>query len=278
MPGSTLAPCSLQLGTTPAASYREYAPLAELRRDVVCTWTLEIDARSNRHEQRVLPDGCSDIIWVADAQPFVVGPMTSSVLSTAKAGVTLVGVRLRPDAAMRILGVPADQLTDRRARLDELWDRRMVQEASDRLWGARTTSRRLAVAQQLVATRHRARDDETVRRAVALLTAIREGQVDTIARQLGMSPRQLRRRFAAAVGYSPKLFHRIVRFQRLLALAHARPAARFDALALHAGYADQPHMTRDVAEFSGVTPTALLGKVDSALSLADMLQDASATS
>ena len=43
-------------------------------------------------------------------------------------------------------------------------------------------------------------------------------------RALGVSERQLRRRFADAVGYGPKTLARVLRFQRFLALARRRRA------------------------------------------------------
>jgi AraC-like DNA-binding protein len=67
------------------------------------------------------------------------------------------------------------------------------------------------------------------------------------------------------------MFQRIVRFQKLLALSKDHSSARLGDAAHAAGYADQAHMTREVGEFAGVTPSALLGKVDSALALYDLL-------
>ena len=71
-----------------------------------------------------------------------------------------------------------------------------------------------------------------------------------------MSERQLRRRFADAVGYGPKTLARVLRFQRFLALA-----GRGDdlaGLAFEAGYADQAHLTRECRRLSGRTPAELV--------------------
>jgi AraC-like DNA-binding protein len=261
-------PCTLQVGEGPPSVYREYGPPPELVPYVICAWTLEIGPGDRPHRQRVLADGCSDILWVGDACPIAVGPMTRSAVSTTEARTTLVGLRFRPGAAARVLGVAAHELADRRVPLSELWSRSVVAAVSERLWQQRTTAGRLAVVQRFVASR---RDtigapDAAVEHAIARLAAARSQRVDGLARRLSLSERHLRRRFAASVGYSPKVFHRIVRFQRLLALANARPT-RLDILALHAGYADQAHMTREVVEFAGATPSVLLGRVESALTL-----------
>jgi hypothetical protein len=62
------------------------------------------------------------------------------------------------------------------------------------------------------------------------------------------------------VGFAPKAVHRILRFQRFLALAHARGLGEADVaeLAADAGYADQPHLSRESLRLSGKPPRALL--------------------
>jgi len=106
---------------------------------------------------------------------------------------------------------------------------------------------------------------------MSVLSETPHERVETLAEGVGVSDRHLRRRFLAAVGYRPKLFQRILRFQRLLALAKVNSSTRFGDLAMLAGYADQAHMTREVSEFAGVPPTGLLGNVVSALALSDLL-------
>jgi AraC-like DNA-binding protein len=76
------------------------------------------------------------------------------------------------------------------------------------------------------------------------------------ALDLGVSERQLRRRFEDAVGYGPKTLARVLRFQRFLALAAG--GGDLARLALSAGYADQAHLTRECRRLAGRTPVALL--------------------
>jgi AraC-like DNA-binding protein len=111
--------------------------------------------------------------------------------------------------------------------------------------------------------------DGVVRGTVRWLAAHPHGRVHELGRALYVSPRQLQRRLLSAAGYTPKTLHRILRFQRLLALAGAaRPGASLSSLALRAGYADQAHMTRDLRELTGSTPAALLVRAGSALDMA----------
>jgi AraC-like DNA-binding protein len=93
----------------------------------------------------------------------------------------------------------------------------------------------------------------------------RTAGVRSLSASLHISETQLRRRCHAAVGLAPKTLHRMLRFQGFLALvqraiARGRPATddRLALLALRAGYADQPHLTRECVRLTGVPPRAFL--------------------
>jgi AraC-like DNA-binding protein len=97
--------------------------------------------------------------------------------------------------------------------------------------------------------------DPLLGHVVAALDAGRP--IAATARELGLGARQLHRRSLAAFGYGPKTLARILRLQRALALARSGlPQAE---TAARAGYADQPHMTRDVRELAGMPLGRLLG-------------------
>jgi AraC-like DNA-binding protein len=89
---------------------------------------------------------------------------------------------------------------------------------------------------------------------------VRAAAMGVARHELGIGDRQLRRRFADAVGYGPKTLERILRFQRFLRLARGDGASRPDLarLALEAGYADQAHLTRECSRLAGLPPAALL--------------------
>jgi transcriptional regulator GlxA family with amidase domain len=101
--------------------------------------------------------------------------------------------------------------------------------------------------------------DPLVREAVHELARPRT-RVEAVGRRLAISERQLRRRFEAAVGYSPRTLARVLRLQRFLALASNGRASDLAWLAADAGYADQSHLTRDCAELGGLPAGALLAE------------------
>ena len=102
-------------------------------------------------------------------------------------------------------------------------------------------------------------------RVATLLTAgmesLRHGtgqpRVAELAARLGVSDRHLRRLMMDETGISPRHFARIQRFHALLRSADAAPRPAWAALAFRHGYADQPHLIREVQDLAGVTPARL---------------------
>jgi AraC-like DNA-binding protein len=107
----------------------------------------------------------------------------------------------------------------------------------------------LAAAARLTVARP---PDRAVQAAVVRLLS--PGQrVGELAADLGLSERQLHRRFLDAVGYGPKMLQRVLRLRRFLARADVDLAAA----AAQAGYSDQPHLTRECRQLTGLTPAQL---------------------
>jgi transcriptional regulator GlxA family with amidase domain len=106
--------------------------------------------------------------------------------------------------------------------------------------------------------RQRVRDEpiDALAPAAAVAMGAPGARVDALGATLGVSERQLRRRFAEAVGYGPKTLARVLRFQRFLALAGT--SDDLARLALSAGYADQAHLTRETRRLAARTPRELL--------------------
>ncbi len=185
------------------------------------------------------------------------------------------GVRFRPGFAPLALGAPASELLDREVPLGDLWGR-AADTLSERVVEQPTTAARFAaIEEQLRARMASARaPDGLAAAAVTWLARHPGGRVERLAGELGVSARQLQRRFTAAVGYGPKTFQRVARLQRLLALGERPAGARpgLTQLALAAGYADQAHMTREVRALSGRTPSAMVGAAGSTLSMSGLIE------
>lgn len=238
--------------------YREYAPPAPLGTFIECLWRRDLPEDGDGDRGVVLPDGRVDLVWIAGGEPLVAGPQTRFVPRPLAPPGVAVGVRFLPSAGPPLLGLPAHELVDLHVPLADVDTARAtalrrrlpaVAEPEEARSVAGALGRWLATADA---------PDRAVRAAVRLLDTP-GAAVATVARAVGYSERELRRRFRESVGYGPKTLQRVLRFQRVLAALGAPDEAQdqLARLAATAGYSDQAHMTREMKELSGLTPAQL---------------------
>jgi AraC-like DNA-binding protein len=225
-------------------AYRELPPPHDLAHVVRCVWT----RTGTGDETLVLPDGCLDVIVGPDAA-IVAGPDTAPVPARLAPGEVVVGLRLRPGAGGAALGVAANELRDARVPLEDVWG--PAGRELGELAGGDPFALAAALRTRLAASPLDLRVLEAARR----LARAPATPVPALAAAVGLGERHLRRRFAAAVGYGPKTFARVVRFRA--ALGRVRAGEPLAAAALAAGYADQAHMTRELVALGGRTPGSL---------------------
>ena len=252
--------------------YREYAPPARLACALSCVW-VSVTPDAGALPTRVLPDACADLIWRAGTGVSLAGPDTGPVVVSSAPGSVIAGVRFRPGAGGPALGLPLSALLDQqldpaalRTALPGGHGADLVTRVHGGLAAGEALARLVRLTGEMVTS---APPDSVVAEAARRLArpASRAGpvlqtspvaQVSSVARDLGLSERQLHRRCVAAVGYGPVLLRRVLRFRRFVSRIDADPAADdLAGLAAEAGYADQAHLTRESRELAGLPPAAL---------------------
>jgi transcriptional regulator GlxA family with amidase domain len=170
-------------------------------------------------------------------------------------------VRFQSGIAPSLLGVQASDLRDRRVPLGALWPERRARELVEQLTYAPDDEARAAAFENAA----RAMDsqgcdpDPVVLEVSASMRSSRMISARDLARTVGLSERQLHRRCASAFGYGPAFLLRINRLQRFLRLVRIRSGpSRLADLAVAAGYADQPHLSREVRSLMGTTAANLV--------------------
>lgn len=232
-----------------AGIYSEQPATGELDKLFRCSWshTLPGDFQGS---MIVVPDGCSDLIF-AGGRLMIVGPDRTAAFPAVAAGETILGLRFRPGAALRWLDVPLNELV---GKAIPLWDlNRDTQEIEEQLANESSLAGRRALLhawalRKSVATADPRSDME------ALFNGLSNGTLHDVSAQATFGERTLRRQSRDHFGYGPKMLQRILRFQRFLRLTRTSSSQSLAILALEAGYADQAHMTRDVKEFTTLTP------------------------
>jgi AraC-like DNA-binding protein len=130
-----------------------------------------------------------------------------------------VGAMLRPGVAALLLGVPGHELTDRHLSLEDLWGHE-ARRIEERLGNERSPGAQLDHFERFLASR--------LPRVRAIHPAVAHGlarldagaDVGATVRESGYSHRRFISLFREAAGFAPKLFARLMRFQRAIELLH----------------------------------------------------------
>jgi AraC-like DNA-binding protein len=243
---------------TDGLTYRECRPPAALGGVVECLWRRD-RWRPPDSDLGVLPDGRVDVIWAADGKVVVAGPQRRPLGRPLPPELVVVGVRFPLGIGPPLLGVPAHELADMHVSLEAI-DARPAALLLRELLPIEDPAEAHTRIVRAVASRVDSywSPDPVVRRAAALLEDP-GARVERVAHELGLSERQLQRRFREFVGYGPKTLQRVLRFQRLLgALERGREqTGGLARIAAAIGYSDQAHLTREARDLSGHSPVSL---------------------
>lgn len=254
-----------------SVTYREWGPPTPLAGIVEAIWSLEGSADPDAQPERVLPDGCPELILnfgdpiehlpegrVAERQPAVmfVGQLTAPFRIRPTGRADIMGVRFRPGGAAALVREPQHRLTNAGVALDELAPA-LAADLARRPRDTDTLDARANAVGDVLAG-HAARSSSAVTAAAWRLVANWGQQpLDRLTADTGLGARQLERRFLDEVGIRPKLLARICRFQRVFAALEGTPGS-WAAVAADCGYYDSSHLIRDFREFAGETPSQLV--------------------
>lgn len=250
-------------------SHRPGPPLAEF---VANMWALrDVPVHST---ERIVPSGTLELVVnlhedqmrICDPQTMYWRRYSGAVVSGAyrryfvidtRDHTSIVGVHFRPGGALPFLGVPPGELADRHVDLETLWGRPAL-ELREQLCAAATVADRFTVLEQALMLRLAGFHHGHPAVPFALSELGRPGvTVGEVAASVDLSRRRLIEVFTAEVGMTPKRLSRVLRFQRVSALARRGDAADWAQLARTCGYFDQSHLIHDVSEFTGTSPRQL---------------------
>jgi AraC-like DNA-binding protein len=254
--------------------YREFQVAPVLSNSVECLWLLEDSERQDfSAPERLLPDGCVELILNFGAlfrehkesgrcnlQPsrFVVGQMTQPVLVSPTGPVLLLGIRFAPGGTLPFFSFPPGELTNTIAPLADVAGK-LDREFSGQIYDTQNVAEKIALIEALLIRQMGAKAERGASLCEAISMMVQSGgqtSVDRLAADLGISGRQLERRFLNEVGIGPKLLCRILRFQQVFR-AVERSDRNWARIAVDCGYFDQAHLIRDFRQFARETPSVL---------------------
>jgi AraC-like DNA-binding protein len=243
--------------------FRHHVPRKPLSDFAALLWYYR-GHEARRSTERVLPMGSMELVIrlgtgrAADAG--ISGPHSQAFLIERTIHDELLGVHFKPGGAFPFLGCAAGELHNRYVGLADLWGERHAGRVIARLNEARDVTSKFRVLEDALldvmcrAPRHPAVEFalRAFRRDCALLSA------RDAARAVNLSQRRFIELFRDEVGLTPKLYSRILRFQRILGIIASADDVDWLDVALACGYFDQSHFIHDFREFTGLRPTEYL--------------------
>jgi len=252
--------------------YEEWLPGAGLEGLITAYWRVAGDGW-NFPSSAVLPDGHVELVfnlgdpvgltgpaYRGDQPPrAVVGTLSKALSLEYRGHVDTFGIRFHPARGAGFLGKLGTELAETLRPLAEVCpslDRSLAQLLLERPNPAAGVFRRALDRVLLERLPSALPADTPVVAVVDRLSRLDVmPPVAQIAKEVGISPRHLQRRFLAAVGMPPKRFVRVVRFARVWQLASMHPREAWAGLAADHGYVDQAHLVRDFRSFGAEPPT-----------------------
>ena len=168
-----------------------------------------------------------------------------------------VGVHFTPWGLAPFLPMPAAELCDRPATVEQIWGRPAAAGLRQRLASAAAPHDMLTVLEEELVRRLRPVDGLDLVRQVSRAIAETGGAVPIS--DLGAAARvgstYLAKRFKEIVGVTPKRLARSSRFTLTVLAIDVTAPIDWGDVAVRAGYFDQAHFNHEFREFTGLTPT-----------------------
>lgn len=210
-----------------------------------------------------VPDGTIDILFhCSPSRPeaLICGSVKKGKPLYLNKKALYFGARFFPGTAQQLLKCPIDKFTDKEVRLDDVL--RTSKGLAESICAAGSFEDRVKLFERYHSPGSKRK--KTAPHLVSYLldkinAAPGEVRIQDLAEETGYSTRHINNVFKMHVGISPKLFHRIVRFQRCFGLLRHQKSPTFASLALDAGYYDQAHFINEFREFALCTPSQAPG-------------------
>jgi AraC-like DNA-binding protein len=252
-------------------NYQAYPPCDELVPFVKCFWSLEEEAQPQPVCQRVVPDGCMELIFhygdpyrqffengtsIIQPRSFVFGQITNYI-EIAPTGVTgIIAARFLPDGLSPLIDIPVSILGNKAVPLDQVFgDEGPKLEVS--IFSSKDHEERIVVLEKFLLARlsDPVRIDLISKNCVDLLMES-QGQLgmNELADRMNIHRRSIERKFTSAIGMSPKQLARVIRLQSTLRMLGKKEFTSLTSLAYENGYYDQAHFIRDFRDFTGMSP------------------------
>lgn len=251
--------------------YNEYTPHRLLQSWIECYWCIR-SSRPSPVFRPIFPDGCTDLIFNLaspllagnphpvrnTAKGFIVGNMTRPLWSKNEHQTLLIGIRFHPGGIKRIVKEPLHHFTDKNISIDDL-DDRSLSRLRDQIDKGMLTNWIKSLDHFFLNFTIAAGRPTSFDHSLSIIRTSKGAvPVNKIARQAGISVKQMERKFMENVGVGPKQLSQILRFRETISLLNSTPDLL--SLSLQLGYSDHAHLTKSFKAYAGMTPTEYISR------------------
>lgn len=167
-------------------------------------------------------------------------------------------VIFNPGALYRLTGIPSAAITNQYMDAETIFSS-VLREVNEQLYHSADYNAMVLVAdnfvRQLMRKQQKSRlliDDA----CLLLLNSPDKLTLKQLARESCLSTKQLERKFKERTGVNPKLFERIVRFDRAFRLKNSNEQMDWLRIAMECNYHDYQHLAKEYKDFTGLSPNA----------------------
>lgn len=243
---------------------------------------MESEAGEADMEERVIPAGNIQLMFHykktftsrfqdgrSTRQPqTILGGMSNSFFDASTNGETgVIFVSFFPAGACHFFPFPLIEIENQNIDLSCIYGSE-IRRVEYLLQEKKSAAERIEVVEQFLISRYTFIPDGNLRLIHAAVELVYRsgGQISTVelAETLSVTNRTLERKFAEFIGFTPKRFAGLIRFQHIL--SDIGDCNSLTQCAYRHGYFDQAHFIKDFKAFSGYTPGEFVEKLGSCAS------------
>lgn len=257
-------------------NYEVFQPHPDLKSLVKCLWTLEVPAEAGAQKQRIIPDGCIEMIfilgddikrytsedeWIIQPRAFVMGQITEPFIVEPTGYVHSFAARFYPYGFANFVKTPIKNLANKETPLSQLFGEDAAKELEHAITVATGTEERTAIIENFLLDKLNDKviiDNIVTSTIDALLSTNGSASINAIFKGDLSKRRQLERKFLKQVGISPKQLGKVIRLQTALKMLLNKQTGSLTQIAYNSEYYDQAHFIKDFKEFTGINPKEFL--------------------
>ncbi|TND09274.1 MAG: AraC family transcriptional regulator [Bacteroidetes bacterium] len=251
--------------------YKTYNPVSDLSAFVKCFWSLDGPAENKPEKQRIVPDGCMEMIFhygdlykqylengnaIIQPRCFVFGQITQPLEIEPTGTTGIFAARFHPDGLSPLIALPLSKMENRAVPLQELFGEEVI-HVEKKILKAKKNETRKQIIETFLLNRLLSPEsiDRIAKESVEIITNLKgQVSVDELSEQIKINRRRLERKFSSAIGLSPKQLSKIIRLQSTLKMLANKRFTSLTSIAHEGDYYDQAHFIKDFKEFTGMSP------------------------